>query len=121
MAMHLASILSDLYLRGKQHAPTPMDVTFSSAELAALRNSERRLADRWGLRPGARSGDGSSSCGPPTPNGAPAPWRVGRHNGTAETVIDFGAVTIRGQITTDRASGDRIVISSVDVQGSTHR
>ena len=41
-----------------------------------------------------------------------------RQSGTGETIIDFGTVTIRGEISTGEASEDRIVISSVEVQGS---
>ena len=99
-----------------------MDVTFSSAALAALCNSERRLADRWGDEAGRTVGRRLVELlAADADTVLRLPGASVDHNGTGETVIDFGAVTIRGQISTDGASGDRILISSVDVQGSTHR
>jgi len=99
-----------------------MDVTFSSAALAALCNSERRLAGRWGDEAGRTVGRRLVELlAADADTVLRLPGASVDHNGTGETVIDFGAVTIRGQISTDGASGDRILISSVDVQGSTHR
>jgi hypothetical protein len=99
-----------------------MDVTFSSAALAALCNSERRLADRWGDEAGRTVGRRLVELlAADADTVLRLPGASVDHNGTGETVIDFGAVTIRGHISTDGASGDRILISSVDVQGSTHR
>jgi hypothetical protein len=99
-----------------------MDVRFSSAALATLCNSERRLADRWGDETGRTVGRRLLElCAADADTVLRLPGASVDHNGTGETVIDFGTVTIRGQISTDGASGDRIVVSSVDVQGSTHR
>jgi hypothetical protein len=99
-----------------------MDVTFSSAALAALCNSERRLADRWGDEAGRTVGRRLVELWAADADTVlRLPGASVDHNGTGETVIAFGTVTIRGQISTDGASGDRIVISSVDVQGSKHR
>lgn len=99
-----------------------MDVSFSSAALAALCNSERKLTDRWGAAAGRTVGRRLVEL-----RAADAvtilrlPGASVHQNGTGEAVIDFGTVNIWGQISTDRASGDRIVINSVDVQGSAHR
>lgn len=99
-----------------------MDVRFSSATLAALCNSERRLADRWGAEAGHTVGRRLVElCAADADTVHRLPGASVEHNRTGETVIDFGTVTIRGQISADEASGDRIVISSVDVQGSAHR
>jgi hypothetical protein len=99
-----------------------MDVRFSRAALAALCNSERRLADRWGDEAGHMVGRRLVElCAADADTVLRLPGASVDHNGTGETVIDFGIVTIRGQISTDGASGDRIVISSIDVQGSAHR
>lgn len=99
-----------------------MDVTFRSAALAALCNSQRRLADRWGDEAGRMVGRRLVElCAAEAVNVHRLPGASLHHNETAETVIDFGTVTIRGQISSDGASGDRIVISSIDVQGSAHQ
>ncbi len=99
-----------------------MDVRFSSAALAALCNSERRLADRWGDEAGRMVGRRLVElCAADAETVLRLPGASVHHNGTGETVIDFGTVTIRGQISTDGTRGDQIVISSVDVQGSAHR
>ena len=99
-----------------------MDVRFSSAALAALCNSERRLADRWGNEAGHTVGRRLVELSAADADTVlRLPGASVHHNGTAETVIDFDTVTIRGRISTDGTSGDRIVISSVDVQGGAHR
>lgn len=99
-----------------------MDVRFSSAALAALCNSGRGLADRWGDEVGRTVGRRLVELSAADADTlSRLPGASVHHNGTGETVIDFGAVTIRGQISADGASGDRIVISSVDVQGGAHR
>lgn len=99
-----------------------MDVRFSSAALAALCNSERRLTDRWGAEAGRTLARRLIElCAADADTVHRLPGASVHHNGTDETVIDFGTVTICGQISTDGPSGDRIVISSVDVQGSSHR
>jgi hypothetical protein len=99
-----------------------MDVRFRSAALAALCNSERRLADRWGAEAGRTVARRLVElCAAEADTLHRLPGASVHLNGTDETVIDFGTVTLRGQIRTDGASGDRIVISSVDVQGGAHR
>jgi hypothetical protein len=98
-----------------------MDVRFSSPALAALCNSERRLADRWGAEAGRTVGRRLYElCSADATALHRLPGASVEHDGKGETVIDFGAVTIRGQISADGTSGELIVISSVDVQGSAH-
>ena len=104
-----------------------MDVSFGSAALAELCNSEHRLAQRWGQQAGrmvARrlldlaAADAAAVCRLP-----------GAHvsaNGTGETTITFGpGIVIRGVIGNPddagrpvRASADRILITSLHVHGS---
>ena len=99
-----------------------MDVRFSSAALAALCSSERRLADRWGDEAGRTVGRRLVElCAADAETVLRLPGASVHRKGNGETVVDFGTVTIQGQISTDGASGDRIVISSVDVHGSAHR
>jgi len=99
-----------------------MDVRFSSAALAALCNSEHRLAGRWGVEAGRAVGRRLFElCSADAENLHRLPGTTVEHDGSGETVIAFGTVTIRGKISADGASGDRIVISRVDVQGSAHR
>ena len=99
-----------------------MDVRFSSAALAALCNSERQLADRWGDEAGRTVGRRLLELSAADVDTVPRlPGASVHHNGAVETVIAFGPVTIRGKISTDGASGECIVISSVDVQGSAYR
>ncbi|MDA8359433.1 MAG: hypothetical protein M0Z95_24730 [Actinomycetota bacterium] len=99
-----------------------MDVRFSTAALAALCNSERRLANRWGDEAGRTVGRRLVElCAADADTVLRLPGASVHQSQTGETVIDFGIVTIRGQISADGASGDRIVISSVEVQGGAHR
>jgi len=100
-----------------------MDVTFGSAALAALCNSERRLADRWGADTGRTVGRRLyelRSAEVRNLNWLPRASVI--VDGDGETVIDFdGEVTVRGRISTNGKRGDRIVITSLEVQGSEHR
>lgn len=101
---------------------TPMDISFSSAALAALCNSERRLTDRWGAEVGRTVGRRLVElCATDADTLLRLPGASVHRSGTGETVIDFGTVSIRGQIGTDTSMGDRIVINSVDVQEGAHR
>ena len=100
-----------------------MDVTFGTAALAALCNSEHRLADRWGADAGRTVGRRLYELG-----------SADRHNldrlprasvsvdGHGETIIDFdGQVIVQGRLSTNGTRGDCIVITSLEVQGSTQR
>lgn len=99
-----------------------MDIRFASAALAALCNSHRRLADRWGEEDGHMVERRLVElCAADADTVHRLPGVSVRHNGTVETIIDFGTVTIQGQIGTDGPNGDRIVINSIEVQGSTER
>lgn len=102
-----------------------MDVTFGSAELAALCNSERRLTQRWGHEAGpviARRLVELASVE------ADAIARLPRarvsSDGVGETVINFcGEVVVRGAIVSDPSDSasapvdrrTRLVITSLDV------
>ena len=46
---------------------------------------------------------------------------VNSRNRRGETTIDFGDVVIKGAISGDGGDGERIVISSVEVEGSVQR
>lgn len=100
-----------------------MNVTFRSAALAALCNSEQRLVERWGVQAGRAVGrrlldvaaiDADHLEGLPDVN-------VSR-DGTRETTISFGAIVIEGEITRGTspteapADPDGIVITRVAVQ-----
>jgi hypothetical protein len=104
-----------------------MDVTFGSAALAELCNSERGLAQRWGQQAGrtvARrlldlaAADAAAVCRLPEA-------RVST-NGDGETTITFESrIVIRGVISDQDdvgrrvpACADRILITSVHVHGS---
>jgi hypothetical protein len=103
-----------------------MDVTFSTATLAALCNSERRLAQRWGPQLGRMIGcrlldlaavDAARLERLPT-------VEVSTDGG--ETIIDFGGeIVVRGVIYSSDVEGrqgrgntDRIVITRLEVKGS---
>jgi hypothetical protein len=104
-----------------------MDVSFGSAALAELCNSEHRLAQRWG-RPAGRvvarrlldlaAADAAAVCHLPE-----ADISI---NGDGETTITFGqGIVIRGVIGDPddtgwpaRASTDCILITSLHVHGS---
>jgi hypothetical protein len=106
-----------------------MDISFSTAALAALCNSERRLAQRWGAERGrtvARrlldiaAGD--------TERLNRLPGASVSSNAAGETILTFGTVdgdiVVRGTIRSSksvrraaRTDTDQIVITSVDVEG----
>ena len=100
-----------------------MVVTFHSAELAALCNSQRRLVNRWG------ADAGHTVCRCLLEIGAADSTSLDRlpraevsDNGRGETIIDFGdEVVVRGVISADGYDGERIVITSLKVQGSVQR
>jgi len=107
-----------------------MDVTFDSAALAALCNSEERLSQRWGPDIGKTVGrrlfDLAASTAANLDRIPEAKISV---NGTGETTIIFSKrIVIRGVINpsqartrASRADADCIVITSLDVQGSDRR
>jgi hypothetical protein len=99
-----------------------MDVSFQSAALAALCNSERRLADRWGVHTGRTVGRRLLDLGAAdVSNLARLPRAEVSRNGRGETVIDYGDdVIVRGIINGGKGA-DRIVITSLEVQGSVQR
>lgn len=107
-----------------------MHVSFSSATLAELCNSEHRLAQRWGQQAGrmvARrlldlaAADPAAVCRLPEANVST--------NGTGETTITFGQeVVIRGVISDlddagrpVRADSGRILITSLHMHESEPR
>lgn len=96
-----------------------MDIAFSGAALAALCNSERRLADRWGVDAGRTVGRrlldlAAADVG----SMARLPRAAVSVGADGETVIDFdGEIVIRGLVSNDGAYGDRLVITSLEVQG----
>jgi hypothetical protein len=108
-----------------------MDVTFATAELAALCNSEQRLTKRWGPEAGRlvarRLLDLAAVHAPAVGRLPGASIRMGEEDEAA--VITFGGdIVIRGVITAaregptgTRGSAERIVITSVDVHESVRR
>lgn len=96
-----------------------MDISFSGAALAALCSSERRLADRWGADAGRTVGRrllelAAADAG----TVGLLPRAAVSVDGDGETVIDFGGeVLIRGLVSSNGQRGERIVITSVHVQG----
>jgi len=104
-----------------------MDVIFGSAALAALCNSEERLAQRWGPDIGKTVGrrlfDLAASAAATLDRIPEAKIVV---NGIGETTITFSErIIIRGVINPSqsrtralRADADYMVITSLDVQGS---
>lgn len=107
-----------------------MNVTFSSAALAALCSSVRRLARRWGPEVGravARRLLDLAAADVATLERLPGA-RVGI-NGTGKTTVTFGdEIVIRGVISnsrdgtrTDRMDADHMVITSLDVHGRDQR
>lgn len=94
-----------------------MDVYFHSAALAALCNSERRLAECWGSSAGRMVGRRLleiSATDSADLDRLPRA-EVTRHR-RGETTIDFGDVVITGVIRGDEA--ETIVISSIVAEGS---
>ena len=100
-----------------------MDVTFRTAALATLCNSQRRLADCWGadaaLLVGRRLVELRSVDADQLDR---LPRAEARQTRRGETIIDFdGEVIVRGVISSDGAGGERIVINSVEANGSVQR
>jgi hypothetical protein len=104
-----------------------MDVAFSSAPLAALCSSGRRLSERWGPSLGrtiARRLLDLAAADAATLDRLPG--ATVSTNGTGEITIHFSAdIVIRGIISTPRADGgatwaddDHILITDLDVHGS---
>ena len=102
-----------------------MELSFGSAALAALCNSERRMADRWGSEMsrtvGRRLLDLAASTA--TTVGRIPAASVATDNEGATTITFADAIVVRGVIHSsgvraDKAASeaDRFVISSVDVQ-----
>ena len=107
-----------------------MDVSFSSAALGVLCNSERRLTQRWGREAGRMVARRLLDLA--AAEAAALDRLPGAHvstNGTGETTITFGqAIVIRGVISNPknaaraaRTDADRIVITSLHVHGSEQR
>lgn len=107
-----------------------MDVSFDSAELAALCNSERCLTDRWGPELGrsiARRLLDVAAADAASLDRLPGA-RVSV-NGTGETTIAFGgAIVVRGVISKSndgppgaRAETDSMVITGLDGHGGDER
>ena len=105
-----------------------MDVTFSTAALAALCNSERHLTDRWGPETGrAVARRLLDMAAADTAALDRLPGAKISVNGVGEITVAFGqAIVIRG-ILNPSANGTRpgggggIVITSLDVHGSEQR
>lgn len=100
-----------------------MDITFGSAALAILCNSERRLADRWGADAGRTVGRRLFELGSADPHNLDrlprASVTVGREG---EMTIDFdGEVIVQGRLNMDGMQGDCMVITGLEVDGSTWR
>lgn len=115
-----------IYLVGKDFSR--MDVSFCSAALAALCNSERRLAERWGGE------DGRTIARRLLDLAAVDADHVGRlprvevtTNGAGETTIRFGErILVEGVIIRATPGGrvaepDRMFVTNVVVEGSDGR
>jgi hypothetical protein len=107
-----------------------MDVTFSSAALAVLCNSERRLTQRWGPEIGravARRLLDLAATDAAALDRLPGARII--TNGTGETTVTFGeTIVIRGVISSStngtrarQPDADLMVITSLDVHGSDQR
>jgi hypothetical protein len=99
-----------------------MDVYFRSVALAALCNSERRLAERWGPVAGRALGRRLLEVG------ATASAHLDRlpraqvsRTGRGETTIDFGDMAITGVVTSEGLDGETLVVTSIEVEGSVQR
>jgi hypothetical protein len=95
-----------------------MEVTFSTAALATLCNSERRLAARWGVDTGRTVGRRLYELGSADVQNLDRLPRVSVSlDGEGETIIDFDAeVIVRGRISANEKHGDGIVITSLEVR-----
>ena len=99
-----------------------MDVYFHSAALAALGNSERRLAERWGSVAGRAVGRRLLEVGATDSahlDRLPRAEVSRNHHG--ETTIDFGDIAITGVITAEGRDGESLVVTSIQVEGSVQR
>lgn len=105
-------------------------MTFDSAALAALCNSEERLSQRWGPDIGKTVGRRLFDLAASTTTNLDRISEVKISvNGTGETTIIFsGRIIIRGVINpwqarthASRVDEDCMVITSLDVQGSNRR
>jgi hypothetical protein len=98
-----------------------MDISFDSAALAALCNSERRLTDRWGADAGHMVGRRLFELGSADPHNLDRLPRASvSADGQGEMTIDFdGEVIVRGRLDSNGTSADGLVISSLEVQGDT--
>lgn len=96
-----------------------MDIFFHRAELAALCNSQRRLADCWGADAGRTVGRRLLEVSAADSGGLEQlPRAEVSRSRRGETTIDFGDVVLKGAISGDGRDGERIVITSVEVEGS---
>jgi hypothetical protein len=102
-----------------------MDVSFSTPALAALCNSEDRLARRWGPEIGRTVARRllDMAAGDAADLGHLPEAVVGADG--HETVVTFGGkIEVRGDVYSEpdgSGAGDRMVISGVDVLGRTQR
>ena len=100
-----------------------MKVTFGSPALAALCNSEQRLAKRWGLEAGRTLARRLLDLAAvDAAHLRRLPDAEVTTNGTGETTIAFGAIVIQGKLTSEApatrpsADRDRMVITRVAVE-----
>ena len=99
-----------------------MDVYFHSAALAALCNSERRLAKRWGSVAGREVGRRLLEVGATgSSHLAQLPRAQVRRNHHGETTIDFGDIAITGVINAKGRDVETLVVTSIEVEGSVQR
>ncbi len=115
--MHLLGTLPCLEAEGKAFGSVGMDVSFGSAPLAALCNSEHRLGERWGHDRGRSVGRRLLELAAVD---APDIARLPRADVTVapsgETVIDFGGeVVVRGIVAAGDRSPGSIRITSIEV------
>lgn len=115
-----------MYLPGKGFSR--VDVSFCSAALAALCNSERRLAERWGGEDGRTIARRLLDLAAvDADHVGRLPWVEISTNGTGETTIRFGErIVVEGVITRASPGGrvadpDRILVTGVAVEGSDGR
>lgn len=102
-----------------------MNVVFGSATLAALCNSERRLADRWGAEVGRTVGRHLLDLAAADATDIDRlPGAQVNTNGAGETVIGFDDdIVLHGVISGsgDGANAERLVVTRLDVNGSAQR
>lgn len=98
-----------------------MDLTFRTAALAALCSSEHRLAARWGPEAGRTVGRRLYELMSADPqNLERLPRTSVSWDGDGTMTIEFGGqVIVNGRLGTDGQRGDYIMITSVEVQGTT--